>query len=196
LWAFYEGGHVITPKLSIDLVSLQQTLQATRADVDVDWVATTTSTNQVLAEDTTAQKRYRVLGADTQTAGRGRRQRPWLSVSGHCLTFSLRLPSYQGLVLEHLPSLPLVVGLAVTDAIKSWALLHHLTLEGDLALKWPNDVLCNQKKVAGILLESKSTVIVGIGINVFLSAQLQQSLPKNLGLTQPIEAGGLLSKAR
>jgi BirA family transcriptional regulator, biotin operon repressor / biotin---[acetyl-CoA-carboxylase] ligase len=191
-WAFNQGGRVIASKLSIDLVSLQHTVAAARQDVMVDWVETTTSTNQALADDTVDQQHYRVLGADTQTAGRGRRQRPWLSVSGHCLTFSLRLPRYQEAELEHLSSLPLVVGLAITDAIESWALQHRLTLNGGLALKWPNDVLCNQKKVAGILIESKAALVVGIGINVFLSPQLQQSLPKKMGAIRPIEPGGLL----
>jgi BirA family transcriptional regulator, biotin operon repressor / biotin---[acetyl-CoA-carboxylase] ligase len=178
--------------LNIDLVSLQQTIQAQRADVDVDWLESTTSTNQVLADDTTLGRRYRVLGADSQTAGRGRRQRPWLSVPGQCLTFSVRLPSYQTSELQYLPSLPLVIGLVVIQAVQRWAKAYNKILAGDLALKWPNDVLCNGKKVAGILIESKSAVVVGIGMNVFLSPQLKQALPKKDGLTNFIEPGGLL----
>jgi BirA family transcriptional regulator, biotin operon repressor / biotin---[acetyl-CoA-carboxylase] ligase len=179
--------------LNLDLVSLQQTIQAQRADVDIDWLEITTSTNQVLADDLTSGQRYRVLGADSQTAGRGRRQRPWLSVPGQCLTFSVRLPSYRPSELQYLPSLPLLIGLVVTQAVQSWAITNNKELEGDLALKWPNDVLCNGKKVAGILIESKSAVVVGIGINTFLSPQLLQSLPKKQGLTSFIEPGGLLS---
>ncbi len=174
-------------------MSLQQNILSKRADVDVDWLETTTSTNRVLSEATDEGGRYRVLGADNQSSGRGRRQRPWLSVAGQCLTFSLRLPTYQGSELQHLPSLPLVVGLAVVDAVQNWALVHNRSLEGDLALKWPNDVLCNRKKVAGILIESKSALVIGIGINVFLPPELQQALPKKIGLANAIEAGGLLS---
>lgn len=148
----------------------------------------------MLADDTSSGLRYRVLGADRQTAGRGRRQRPWLSVPGQCLTFSVRLPSYQADELQHLPSLPLVIGLIVVEAVKSWAAACNKTLKGGLSLKWPNDVLCNGKKVAGILIESKAAVVVGIGINVFLSPQLAQSLPAKLGLGQAVEPGGLFSE--
>jgi BirA family transcriptional regulator, biotin operon repressor / biotin---[acetyl-CoA-carboxylase] ligase len=139
-----------------------------------------------------------VLGADVQTAGRGRRQRPWLSVSGQCVTFSVSLPSYQGIEIQHLSSLPLAVGLAVMNAVKRWANVHDQILHGALALKWPNDVLCNKKKVAGILIESKSAVVVGIGVNVFLSPQLQQSLPlkatpvSGAEAMEIVEPGGLL----
>jgi BirA family transcriptional regulator, biotin operon repressor / biotin---[acetyl-CoA-carboxylase] ligase len=192
-YKFSHGDLAIAAKLNLDLVSLQQTIRTQRADVDVDWLETTTSTNQVLADDPTVGARYRVLGADSQTAGRGRRQRPWLSIPGQCLTFSMRLPSYQAFELQYLPSLPLLVGLVVIQAVQSWAVAHHKTLEGDLALKWPNDVLCNGKKVAGILIESKSAVVVGIGMNIFLSTQLTQSLPKKQGLSNFIEPGGLFS---
>jgi BirA family transcriptional regulator, biotin operon repressor / biotin---[acetyl-CoA-carboxylase] ligase len=146
----------------------------------------------VLAEEPSVDRPYRVLGADTQTAGRGRRLRPWLSVPGQCLTFSVRLPSYQPFELQHLPSLPLVIGLVVVQAVQRWAQQGNQTLAGALALKWPNDVLCNGKKIAGILIESKSAVVVGIGINVFLSEELAQSLPKKHGSNNFIEPGGLL----
>jgi BirA family transcriptional regulator, biotin operon repressor / biotin---[acetyl-CoA-carboxylase] ligase len=190
---FSQEELVITSKLKLDLVSLQQTIREKRPDVDVEWLETTTSTNRVLSDALDDGRCYRVLGADSQTDGRGRRQRPWISLAGHCLTFSLRLPIYRGAELHHLPSLPLVVGLAVVDAVLSWAALTRRTLEGDLLLKWPNDVLCNRRKVAGILIESKSALIIGIGINVFLPSQLQETLPKKIGLINAIEAGGLLA---
>jgi BirA family transcriptional regulator, biotin operon repressor / biotin---[acetyl-CoA-carboxylase] ligase len=190
---FSQGEPAIDSKLNLDLVSLQRTIQSNRPDVEVDWLEVTTSTNQVLADEASLGRGYRVLGADIQTAGRGRRQRPWLSVPGECLTFSVRLPSYQAFELQHLPSLPLVIGLVVVQVVQSWAIAHNRTLEGDLALKWPNDVLCNGKKIAGILIESKSAVVIGIGINVFLSPQLQQLLPEKQALTNSVEPGGLFS---
>jgi BirA family transcriptional regulator, biotin operon repressor / biotin---[acetyl-CoA-carboxylase] ligase len=187
---------IIALKLSIDLPYLRQSICANRPDVNVDWVDTTTSTNQVLSEEKPSVPSYKLLGADVQTAGRGRRQRPWLSVAGQCATFSLRLPSYDAIELQYLPSLPLVVGLAVIDAVQSWTLSHGLALQGVMALKWPNDVLCDEKKVAGILIESRSSLVIGIGVNVFLSPHLRQSLPqkvaKKTDLTKAIEAGGLL----
>jgi BirA family transcriptional regulator, biotin operon repressor / biotin---[acetyl-CoA-carboxylase] ligase len=180
-----------TPFLKLDLSALRDAVSAHRSDVAIDWVAETTSTNQILAQTGNG---YALFGADRQTAGRGRRQRPWLSVEGQSLTFSLRLPAYQGAALPYLPSLPLMVGLAVISAVEQWSAARGFTITGPLALKWPNDVLCNGHKVAGILMESKSALVIGIGINVFFSQQLQQSLrqdsKQNSGHSLP--PGGLL----
>jgi BirA family transcriptional regulator, biotin operon repressor / biotin---[acetyl-CoA-carboxylase] ligase len=173
------------------LSALRDAIHVDRSDVVIDWVAETTSTNQVLAETGSG---YALFGADRQTAGRGRRQRPWLSIEGQSLTFSLRLPAYQGAALPYLPSLPLMVGLAVVSAVEQWCAACGFSLSGPLALKWPNDVLCNGHKVAGILMESKSALVIGIGINVFFSQQLQQTLrqdnEQNSGSSIP--PGGLL----
>jgi BirA family transcriptional regulator, biotin operon repressor / biotin---[acetyl-CoA-carboxylase] ligase len=155
------------------LSALRDAIHVDRSDVVVDWVAETTSTNQVLAQ---TGSRYALFGADRQTAGRGRRQRPWVSIEGQSLTFSLRLPAYLGASQPYLPSLPLMVGLAVVSAVEQWRAASGFTLSGPLSLKWPNDVLCNGHKVAGILMESKSALVVGIGMNVFFSQQLQQTL--------------------
>jgi BirA family transcriptional regulator, biotin operon repressor / biotin---[acetyl-CoA-carboxylase] ligase len=172
---------------------LQNIIRAHRGDILVDWVASTTSTNQVLSMNGDENHPYQLLGADIQTAGRGRRERPWVSVAGDCLTFSLRLPAYRAAELSHLSSLPLVVGLAVIEATTNWAQRHSLSMSGPLALKWPNDVLCRGKKVAGILIESKSAVVIGIGINVFLSPQLRDVLPTTATRhSSAINPGGLL----
>jgi BirA family transcriptional regulator, biotin operon repressor / biotin---[acetyl-CoA-carboxylase] ligase len=177
---------------------LQNIVRAHKGDMAVDWVASTTSTNLVLAREVDENNPYRLLGTDAQTAGRGRRERPWVSVAGDCLTFSLRLPAYRPAELPHLSSLPLVIGLAVIEATANWAQRRSLSMCGPLALKWPNDLLCQGKKAAGILIESKSTVVIGIGINVFFSPQLRDVLPHpvNTPTASPsssaISPGGLL----
>ena len=100
-----------------------------------------------------------VFVAEFQTAGRGRLDHAWHAAKGLNLTFSVVLD-----VGEKEPSevatLPLVVGLAVADAVKE-------VLGKSAAIKWPNDVLVGGKKICGILCErAVNGVIAGIGVNV------------------------------
>ena len=104
-----------------------------------------------------------VFTADYQTAGRGRLDHKWLSPGGANLMMSVVL-SVEGLAPEHVSTLPLVAGLAVTKALSS--LIPHPSSLIPL-LKWPNDVHVGGKKIAGILCERNGdNVIVGIGVNV------------------------------
>ena len=121
--------------------------------------AETASTNL----DARAGRHGDVFTADYQTAGRGRLDHKWLSPPGTNLMMSVVL-SVEGLVPEHVSTLPLVAGLAVCKAVAS--LIPHPSSLIPL-LKWPNDVLLNGKKLAGILCERNGdAVIVGIGVNV------------------------------
>ena len=109
-----------------------------------------------------------VFTADYQTAGRGRLDHKWLSPPGTNLTMSVVL-SVEGLAPDRVATLPLVAGLAVAKALRGLVRerkdLRRET--GDLKLKWPNDVLLGDKKIAGILCERHGdNVIVGIGVNV------------------------------
>lgn len=104
-----------------------------------------------------------VYFADEQTAGRGRSDHRWESAAGLGLYVSvlLRLP----LAAERLPMLPLAAGLAAQQAIKAAS-----GLAADL--RWPNDLLLGERKVGGILVESRLAgaaldyAVAGIGINV------------------------------
>ncbi|QHD09369.1 bifunctional biotin--[acetyl-CoA-carboxylase] ligase/biotin operon repressor BirA [Pseudomonas sp. R76] len=101
--------------------------------------------------------------AEQQTAGRGRRGRKWVSPFAQNVYYSLVLRIEGG--LRQLEGLSLVVGLAVMQALRELGVQ-------SAALKWPNDVLVGQKKIAGILLELVGDpadichVVLGIGINV------------------------------
>ena len=101
--------------------------------------------------------------AEQQSAGRGRRGRKWVSPFAQNVYYSLVLRIEGG--LRQLEGLSLVVGLAVMQALRESG------VQG-AALKWPNDVLVGQKKIAGILLELVGDpadichVVLGIGINV------------------------------
>lgn len=104
-----------------------------------------------------------VVIAEEQTAGKGRLGRRWLANANENLTFSLLLrPSVHAEVIHQLP---LYVGLALAEAIEK-------TTRIRAECKWPNDVLLNRKKVAGILVEGAlkenfvEYVVVGIGVNV------------------------------
>jgi BirA family transcriptional regulator, biotin operon repressor / biotin---[acetyl-CoA-carboxylase] ligase len=100
--------------------------------------------------------------ARTQSAGRGRRGRSWVSEPGNL---------YASLLLtdpappERAPELSFVAALAVYDAVADAA----PGLAARLLLKWPNDLLVDRKKFAGLLIEaetgSPSIVVIGVGIN-------------------------------
>jgi BirA family biotin operon repressor/biotin-[acetyl-CoA-carboxylase] ligase len=127
---------------------------------DVRVVAQTGSTNtDLLAAAKDGAPQGLVLAAESQTAGRGRMGRRWLSPPRAALTFSVLLrpggvpPGSKGWV-------PLLVGVAVAAALRAEAAV-------DARLKWPNDVLVGGAKVAGILAEqSGDAIVVGAGINV------------------------------
>ena len=99
--------------------------------------------------------------ATQQTAGRGRRGRSWVSPPGNLhATLLLTDPAPAAAA----PQLGFVAGLALHDA----AVAASPALAPRLALKWPNDLLCGTRKIAGILIEGEGspvTVAVGIGVN-------------------------------
>lgn len=111
-----------------------------------------------------------VLTAE-QTAGRGRGSNSWFASSG-ALTFSLVMdPEQARIPADRVPMLSLAVGTAVRQALTDFA------GQGILQIKWPNDVLLNDRKVCGILMEQhsvdgRSLLIVGVGVNVNNSLQV------------------------
>ena len=99
-----------------------------------------------------------VFTADFQSAGRGRLDHKWLSPPGQNLMMSA-VVDVSGMEPQEAATLPLAAGLAIVEALAP--------LAGDLRLKWPNDVLSNGRKLAGILCERNGeSAIVGIGVNV------------------------------
>jgi len=115
-----------------------------------------------------------VLAAKHQTAGRGRRGRSWISEVGDSLTFSLlwRIPQ-----AKSLSGLSLAVGVAVAKSLESLGIR-------DITLKWPNDILLNGRKLAGVLIEvvpgpRPEAVVIGIGMNL----RLPRAMPEELRQT-------------
>lgn len=99
---------------------------------------------------------------ERQSKGRGRGSNQWYSTEGS-LTYSLVL-QLESIPANRFPQVSLTVGLALCQAIESVA------PRCDLAIKWPNDVFLNGRKLAGVLIEMPSTpqrqAIIGIGVNV------------------------------
>lgn len=103
-----------------------------------------------------------VFTADFQSAGRGRIGHRWLSPPGCNLMMSAVLSVATGIDDGDIAALPLVVGIAVANAVRGL-----LPDSAAVALKWPNDVLVSGKKVSGILCERHGdAVVAGIGVNV------------------------------
>jgi BirA family biotin operon repressor/biotin-[acetyl-CoA-carboxylase] ligase len=135
---------------------------------DVRYFETIGSTNsEALAWATSGAKDLSLVIADEQTAGRGRLDRKWFTPKGTALAFSLILRP----TAAEKPHLARIVGLAalaVADTLRTRALAAQV--------KWPNDVLLNGRKVAGILVESVwsgeevDCVVIGIGVNVLKGA--------------------------
>src|SRR5918995_6381385 len=124
----------------------------------VDHVVETGSTNADLLVGAASRPDRSALVADPQTAGRGRFDRRWDAPPGANLLVSLLfqiVPSNPGELVRR-------VSLAAIDAGRA------LGVPGDLRLKWPNDVLLDGAKVAGVLAQRDATgaVVVGIGFNV------------------------------
>ena len=119
-----------------------------------------TSTNDVAIELARAgAAAWTVVRARFQTRGRGRRGREFVSPPGNSYTSFILRP---GVSPRDLPQVSLITGVAVAEAIEA------LAPEVAPALcKWPNDILLNDAKVAGILVERfGDAVTVGIGINL------------------------------
>jgi BirA family biotin operon repressor/biotin-[acetyl-CoA-carboxylase] ligase len=134
-----------------------------------------------------------VLAVEWQSAGRGRLGRTWHSGLGDALTFSLLWRFESGLAA--LSGLSLAVGIAMMRA------LSELGVPG-VGLKWPNDVLLNDGKLAGILLEAQgdmlgpSAVVIGIGLNLTvpeaLRGRIDQAVSDLASLDMPVPERNLV----
>ncbi len=119
------------------------------------------STNDYVKEHAAALQTGAVVYTLCQTAGRGRRGKDWDGAAGRMLALSVLLRPAPA---RALPVLPLCVGLAAAEELEA------LT-GGVFGIKWPNDVLCGGRKIAGILCEGFSiggegAAVLGIGFNL------------------------------
>jgi BirA family transcriptional regulator, biotin operon repressor / biotin---[acetyl-CoA-carboxylase] ligase len=153
---------------------------------DLEVVGVTGSTNaDLLARAAAGAPEGAVLAAEEQSAGRGRMGRAWVSPPRAALTFSVLLrpdavpPARRGWI-------PLLAGVAVASAVRA-------VTGVDARLKWPNDVLSRDAKLAGILAEAASgAVVIGIGLNV--SAEPDELPPAGSGPAGPLAATSLVAE--
>ncbi|MEO1206195.1 MAG: biotin--[acetyl-CoA-carboxylase] ligase [Pseudomonadota bacterium] len=143
--------------------------------------------------------------AENQSDGRGRGQNVWQSLPGN-LQASYIFPT--DCEMQHLSQLAFVAGLAVRDTVSAT-----LSVRNDqnarISLKWPNDVLCNGEKIAGILVQTMrpdinapSIAVIGIGLNIASSPQgldqrvtsLRQLFGPSADLLSPLAAIGDLDR--
>jgi BirA family transcriptional regulator, biotin operon repressor / biotin---[acetyl-CoA-carboxylase] ligase len=163
----------------MDSEALAVALNQSNPGLRWDWFDSIASTNQWLmhaAPSAQQASAYWLVGADEQTAGRGRRQKVWASDNVDSLTFSIRLPPYEPTQMSQVVSLPLALGVAVVKVLQAWLAKTGLSTPGALSLKWPNDVLCGQSKVAGMLIESKGFLVFGLGLNLKMPSALKQQI--------------------
>ncbi len=158
--------------------------------LEVAW--TVTSSNTVLLERANPPNgSSEVFLTEYQSAGRGRRGRSWVAPPGGAICLSLSWTFRE--VPQDMGALGLVIGVCSLRALNSLGV-------ADARLKWPNDLVIDDRKLGGILIELRAEsagpacVVIGVGLNVSLGASLLQSIaetgltPTDLvtaGLTQP-----------
>jgi BirA family transcriptional regulator, biotin operon repressor / biotin---[acetyl-CoA-carboxylase] ligase len=160
--------------------------------LEVAWTVGSTNT-ELLSRANPPNGSSEVLLAEYQTAGRGRRGRAWLAPPGGAICLSLSWTFRD--VPADLGALGLVIGVCELRA------LHELGVTG-AKLKWPNDVLVDERKLGGILIELRAEsggpacVVIGIGLNVALGAPLLAKIAETGIAATDLVTAGLLEPSR
>jgi len=125
------------------------------------------STNDYVKEHIRELDPFSLVVTDNQTNGRGRQGRSWVSRRGEGLALSLVVPLPPS---SGLSWLPLVAGACLVHALRAHGV-------AGASLKWPNDVLVNNRKLAGVLCETvgEGCGVVGVGINISFPPEIPPS---------------------
>jgi len=159
----------------VELLDKEQVISALAPQAR-DFLAVLDVRDQVDSTNTIALQELQVDGkngyvivAEQQLSGRGRRGRKWVSPYG-CNIYCSTIWQFQNGAVA-LEGLSLAVGVAVARALKAMGV-------SDIKMKWPNDVVWKERKLAGILLEMAGDaaghcqVVIGIGINVSMAGSV------------------------
>lgn len=150
-----------------------------------EYLEQTGSTNRDLLAKAEGLPEFFVLATDYQTAGKGRMERSWEARPGSSVMASVLLrPTF--IESSGIGWLSLMAALAISQAIAG--------LGQNSKIKWPNDVLIEDKKVSGILAEATgdlSCVVIGFGINVNQSAE---DLPVETATSLLVETGATTNR--
>ena len=156
---------MLTPLILLDLEKIKKAVRAKSTCISL--FKQVSSTNECLKRTNSIQL-VNICLAEMQTQGKGRFQHSWYSPFGKNIYLSLKYPlNTLNKDMNKFSSLSLVCGLAVCKAIEE-----KCKLIQPLFIKWPNDIICEDKKLAGILIEIEvdkagfCSTIIGIGLNV------------------------------
>jgi BirA family transcriptional regulator, biotin operon repressor / biotin---[acetyl-CoA-carboxylase] ligase len=154
--------------------------------LEVAWVLASTN-DELLARQPPRAGTACVVLAEHQSAGRGRRGRAWLAPPGGAICLSLSWTFAES--PRDLSALSLVVGVCLLRALRGLG-------ARNLELKWPNDVLCEHRKLVGVLIELRAesagptSAVIGIGINCALGSALRKKIGEaGLAPADLVEAG-------
>tara|TARA_B100000686_G_scaffold352942_1_gene456625 strand:+ start:836 stop:1831 length:996 start_codon:yes stop_codon:yes gene_type:complete len=175
-----RGYRLPNPVQWLDKKKIIRYFAAEKEKLYIEILDTAESTNTELLKKATTEEYYdnrtdtiHVVAAELQTNGRGRRGQIWHSGLGDSLTFSLLWNFQKGAGI--LSGLSLAIGIAIIRSLK-------LSGIKNVALKWPNDIMYQYKKIAGILIELRgdslgpTLAIIGIGINLKLSDSIKKNI--------------------
>jgi len=169
-----RGYRLVTPVDWLDAQQIARHLGPHREEFQVHVVDAVDSTNSLLlAEAQAGAPSGLVVAAELQMRGRGRRGRGWHTGLGDALTFSLLWRFRQGVGALH--GLSLAVSVGLVRALRAVGAT-------DTMVKWPNDILWRQHKLAGVLIEVQgdaagpSAAVIGMGINVRLEESVRQRI--------------------
>lgn len=169
-----RGYRLVTPIDWLDAAQVRRHLGARADAFQVEVVDVVDSTNTVLLNEALAgAPSGLVVAAELQTQGRGRRGRAWHTGLGGALTFSILRRFEPG--VRDLGGLSLAVSVALVRALRALGV-------DEVAVKWPNDVLWRQQKLAGVLIEIEgdvmgpSAAVIGIGVNLRLEPDVRQRI--------------------
>lgn len=120
------------------------------------------STNTYLKNNYKQLDNLTIVSSDVQSSGRGRNNRKWDSSKGNNLLFSILIKDKN--IIRKYKSLSIISAYTIIQILKQYGI-------EDVYLKWPNDVIVNNKKICGVLLEAVSKnaiecLIIGVGLNV------------------------------
>ena len=184
-----ESPDAGTDRLSAEAIAAA--LGARAHGIEIEVVESCGSTNTLLLEGADDAV-PRLLAANCQTAGRGRRGRRWYGAPGAAITFSLRRRMRRA--LRELGGASLAAGVAVARALRASG-------AGGIALKWPNDVLAGGAKLGGILIETRvqggcAVAVIGVGVNYRTMPGLESRLRRRVAsleeLVRPLPPRTLL----
>jgi BirA family biotin operon repressor/biotin-[acetyl-CoA-carboxylase] ligase len=158
-----KGYLLEEPLICLDEIKINS--EILKHSIDLEILEKINSTNEYLKKHVISDNQTKVCMSEMQTHARGRLNRKWHAPFGKNISISFLYP-FQGDISE-MSGLSLVVGLAVIQAIDNT-----YELDKQLSVKWPNDIVVDDAKLAGILIELQGesngycNVIIGIGINV------------------------------